>query len=87
MAAYSEIKHNGSRQAGKQAVFSEKCICRSQVMCILLDMKHMGDNMNSNPAPPHQMFAMSVLQQDSSLKWNRDFRFWAEVFVVKNGMH
>lgn len=26
MAAYSEIKHNSSRQAGKQAVFPEKCI-------------------------------------------------------------
>lgn len=26
MAACSEIKHNSSRQAGKQAVFSEKCI-------------------------------------------------------------
>lgn len=42
MAAYSEIKRNSSRQAGKQAVFSEKCILY-EVKCILLDCS-VGDN-------------------------------------------
>lgn len=42
MAAYSEIKHNTSRQAGKQAVFSERnaFLYRSQVKYILLDLNH-----------------------------------------------
>lgn len=37
-----QIKRNSSRQPGKQAVFSEKYIW-SQVMHILHDMNHMGD--------------------------------------------
>lgn len=42
MVAYSEIKHNISRQAGKQAVFSENCILW-EVKYILFDCSA-GDN-------------------------------------------